>query len=310
MRYFLLLLAIHVSGFAAAEDPLVGLRFVDGQQHRLDDWPGQPVLIMYFCGHCPTAKAWMSSTAVEIGKKIESDHQAAQLVCVTPDLSGESLKAWAATNCSAIAGTALFAFDPVNHMDISTKNISQAELWSDGSRKSINYKSVAESVAEPFKASTAFRYQVNCDLTDSGKAAWWGVERGRPGAFATCAANAKKSPEAKAIVAAVEAVLVAKQDKLVAQAPSLVAYESLEDLCTEGAGLPSLKPASERLRVLRKDKSVAEELKAREIFRVAAKQANSVKPSELKAGIATLTELAARMPTTSYGARALLAIPK
>ena len=310
MRIFLFLLAIHVGGLMAAEDPLMGLRFVDGQQHQLDDWPGQPVLIMYFCGHCPTAKAWMSSTAVDIGKKIESDHQAAQLVCVTPDLSGEALKAWAATNCSAIVGTALFAFDPVNRMDISTKNITQAELWIDGIRKGISYKSVAESVAEPFKASTAFRYNVGCDLSDAGKAAWWGVERGRSGAFAACAANAKKSPEAKAIVAAVETVLVAKQTKLIAEAPSLAAYENLEDLCAEGAGLPSLKPAAERVRVLKKDKAVADELKAREIYRIAVKQANSVKPSEAKAGIATLTELAAKMSTTTYGARASAAIPK
>jgi len=310
MRIVLFLLLIQVGGLVAAEDPLTGFRFVDGQQHQLEDWPGQPVLIMYFCGHCPTAKAWMSSSAVDIGKKIESDHLAAQLVCVTPDLSGEALKTWAATNCSAIAGSALFAFDPANHKDISTKNITQAELWIDGSRKDVNYDKVTESVVEPFKASTAFRYHVDCDLSDAGKAAWWGVERGRPGAFAACAANAKKNPEAKAIVTAVETILVAKQDKLIAEAPSLVAYESLEELCAEGAGLPSLKLAAERLRILKKDKAVANELKAREIYRVAVKQSVSIKPSEAKMGIATLTELAAKMPTTTYGARASAAIPK
>lgn len=308
MRPFLALLALILAPMIAAqEDPLAGFRFVDGQEHRLGDWPGQPVLIMYFCSHCPTAKKWMSTTAVEIGKKIDQDHLAAQLICVTPEFSGEQLKAYAAANCAPILQTALFANDPANRQDISLKNICQAELWIDGTGKDINYNAVADAVAEPFKASTAFLFPVSCELSDQGKAAWWAVERGRPGAFASCVQGQKKSPEAKAIVEAVEKTLLARQEKLVAAEPSMAGYEALEDLCADGAGLPSLKPAAERLRALGKDPALKDELKARDIFRAATKQAAGKKPSDIEAGKANLAQLAQKLPNTVYGQRAAAA---
>lgn len=306
MRPLLLLLLLMVPALAA-EDPLAGFRFVDGQEHRLTDWPGQPVLIMYFCSHCPSAKKWMSTTAVEIGKKIDQDRLAAQLICVTPEFSGEQLKAYAAANCAPILQTALFANDPANRMDISLKNICQAELWIDGAGRGISYNAVSEAVAQPFKASTAFLFPVACELSDQGKAAWWAVERGKPGAFASCVQGQKKNPEAKAIVEAVEKTLLARQEKLIAAEPSMTGYESLEDLCADGAGLPSLKPSAERLRALGKDPALKDELKARDIFRAASKQAAGKKPSEIDAGKANLAQLAQKLPNTVYGQRAAAA---
>lgn len=301
---FALLFTVTTS-LAAAEDPLPTFRFVDGQTHALSDWPGQPVLIMYFCGHCPTAKKWMATTAVKIGTLIEKDRQAAQLICVTPELSGDDLKAYATANCAGIASTALFAHDPANRRNISLKNIAQADLLINGQSRSLNYDAVAEAVAEPFKASTAFRFPVACELTDSGKTAWWNVERGRPGAMAACLKNEKKNPEAKAIVEAVEKTLVAQQEKLVAAAPGMTAYEALEDLCAEGAGMPALKPAADRLKVMAKDPTMKDELKARDIWRAASKQAASPKPSDAAAGKAILSKLAANLPDTVYGKRAI-----
>ena len=303
----LLMLCLAVARLEAAEDLLAGFRFVDGQEHRLTDWPGQPVLVMYFCSHCPTAKKWMSTTAVEIGKKIDQDHLAAQLICVTPEFSGEQLKAYAAANCAPILQTALFANDPANRQNISLKNICQAELWIDGAGKDIGYDTVAAAVAQPFKASTAFLFPVSCELSDQGKAAWWAVERGRPGAFASCVQGQKKSSEAKAIVEAVEKTLVARQEKLVAAEPSMAGYEALEDLCADGAGLPSLKPSAERLRAVGKDPSLKDELKAREIFRTATRQLSSKKGSEVENGKATLAQLAQKLPATMYGQRAAVA---
>lgn len=307
MRYLLALLVL-LAPLYAAEDPLAGLRFTNGQEYRLEDWPGQPVLIMYFCSHCPSAKKWMSTTAVEIGKRIDSDRQAAQLICVTPEFSGETLKNYAKNNCAAIADTVLFANDPANRLDISLKNITQAELWVDGKKRRISYDNLADAISEPFKASTAYRFPLTCELSENGKRAWWAIERGRPGAITACAANSKKNPDAKAIMGVVEPKLIERQNTLLAAASSLATYEALEDLCGEGAGVASLKPAAERLRELKKDKVVADELKARDIYRSASKLAASVKPSEAKSGAATLAELAKRMPQTVYGAKAATAI--
>ena len=303
----LLLLALLLAPILAAEDPLSGFRFTDGQERRLADWPGQPVLIMYFCGHCPSAKQWMSTTAVEVGRMIEKDRLAAQLICVTPEFAGEQLKAYAAANCAPILQTALFAHDPGNRRDISLKNIYRAELWIDGACQTVDQRAVAEAVAEPFKASSAFVFPVSCELSDQGKAAWWAVERGKPGAFAACVQGQKKNPEAKAIVEAVEKSLLARQEKLVTAEPSMAGYEALEDLCADGGGLPSLKPSAERLRALGKDPVLKDELKAREIFRTATKQAAGKKPSEIEAGKATLAQLGQKLPNTVYGQRAAVA---
>ena len=307
MRHVLALLLL-LAPLGAVEDPLKGLQFTNGQEYRLEDWPGQPVLIMFFCSHCPSAKKWMSSTAVEIGKRIDSDRQAAQLICVTPEFSGETLRNYAKTNCAAIANNVLFAHDPANRLNISLKNIAQAELWIDGKPRQISWDRVAETVSEPFKASTAYRFPLTCDLGEEGKTAWWAIERGRPGAITACAAVSKKNPDAKAIMEVVEPKLIERQTTLLAASSSLATYEALEDLCVEGAGVASLKPAADRLRVLKKDKAIADELKARDIYRSAKKLAASVKPSEVKSGAATLAELAKRMPHTVYGAKAAAAI--
>jgi hypothetical protein len=307
MRHLLLALCL-LATLAAEEDPLAGLRFVNGQEYRLSNWPGQPVLIMYFCGHCPNAKKWMSTQAVEIGKRIDSDRQAAQLICVTPELSGEALKNYAKSNCAEIADTALFAHDPANRQNISLKNIAQAELWVDGKKRDVGFDQVTTAVAEPFKTSTAFRFPLSGDLTEKGKAAWWAIERGRPGAIASCFASSKKNADAKAVMAMIEPKLIERQTSLLAGPVTLETYEALENLSAESAGIPSLKPAAEQLREMKKDKTIAEELKARDIYRSAFKQAASVKPSEAKAGAATLAELAKRMPQTVYGAKAAASV--
>lgn len=302
--FTLLLTFTTVTHCSSAEDPLAGFRFVDGQDHRLSDWPGQPVLIMYFCGHCPSARTWMGSQAVEIGKLIESDHLAAQLVCVTPDLAGEALKNYEESVCKAIKGTARFAYDPANRMNISTKNITQAELWIDGAGRKIQYDEVAKAVKDPFRASTAFVFPIACELSSEGKSAWWAVERGRPGALAACVSSAKKNTEAKNIVEAVSKVLLTRQETLLAAPATMTTYEAIEVLCADGGGLPVLKPSAERLRALAKDKTLAPEFKARDIYRNATKQAASVKPTEVTTGKATLAQLALKMPDTVYGQKA------
>jgi hypothetical protein len=297
----LLLLACLVTT-AAAADPLAGLRFLDGRDHALSDWPGQPVLVVYYCSHCPTARKHMATDVQEVGRLIESEHLAAQLICVTPEFDGDALRSYAKTVCPDIAATALFANDPANSESISLNNIYQIRLFHDGAVSQLGPDNLAASIGPTLRAAKAFRYPV-ADLPESAIPAWWLVERGRPGALSSAIKARSKEP-AKTIVAAAEAALTRRQGELVAAPESLATVEGLERLLVDGEGLPSLKPASERLKELLKAPGLKDELKARDLFFACKHQLDSKNPKEQQAAKANLAKLAALFPATTYGQRA------
>lgn len=300
MRTLLLLACL---AFASAADPLEGLRFLDGREHRLTDWPGQPVLVVHFCGHCPGARKTMNTTIQEVGALIESEKLAAQLICITPDFDGDALRSYVQSVCPKISATALFANDPDNVLEISLNNIFQTSLYENGVRSRPQGRGdFMAATTEIFRASKAYRYPI-ADLADNAKDAWWMVERGKPGALAAAIKARTKEP-AKAIVAGVEQVLVKRQETLLAEPESLDTVEALEALLDQGEGLPALKPSAERLKELRKAPALKDELKARDLYAACTQQMDSKNPKEREAGKANLAKVAQKYPDTAYGKRA------
>jgi hypothetical protein len=300
---FALALTLTCALTAAAADPLDGLVFVDGESHRLSDWPGQTVFVVKFCGFCPTARKYMSTDIVRIGELIEKEHLAARLVCQTPDLQNDELKGYIAAACPSIAETALFAYDPINREKISLNNIWQYSLYVAGQEQRGGGGSLVDWVGGAMRASTGFRYPQPAGLSDKGVSAWWAVERETPGAFAACVKAAKRDSDAAAIVESVEGTLVERQNALIGGS-DFATFESLEALLAEGGSLESLKPAKDRLKELAKDKAIKNELKARDIYRQCQELARSNDGKKREAASANLTKLAEMMPDTVYGKRA------
>lgn len=301
MKTFLLLA---LTALACAADPLAGMRFLDGKEHRLSEWPGQTVVVVYFCGHCPRARARMTSDIQTLGDLIEQEHLAAQLVCLTPDHEADALKSYVQSACPRIANTALFAHDPINAKKISLNNIWQGSIFANGKERMLPFDNISAEVSPMLRASTsAYRYPI-ADLPESAKQAWWLIERGRPGALASAIKARAKDPNAKLIVDAVEQVLVKQQEPLLSAPESLDTVEALEALIAQGEGLPALKPASERLKVLMKAPALKDELKARELYLATEDQLQSTKPKEREAGVANRAKIAQKYPDTVYGKRA------
>jgi hypothetical protein len=301
MRTILIALIALTTFAMSAADPLDGLVFIDGQNHRLSDWPGQTVLVVKFCGFCPTARKHMSTEIVQLGEMIEKEHLAARIVCQTPDLQNDELKGYIAAACPTIAETVVFAYDPINSAKISLNNIWQYSLYVDG--QSQRNGAMVESASSAMRASRGFRYPQPEGLSDKGTAAWWAVEREVPGAFAACVKAAKRDSDAAAIVSTVEARLLERQTALL-DGSDFVTFEGLETLLAEGGSLESLKPTKDRLKELSKDKAIKNELKARDIYRQCQELAQSNDEKKREAAMANFTKLGEMMPETVYGQRA------
>lgn len=299
MRVFLVLLAAMVSLVAA--DPFAGLRFTDGKEHSLGEFPGQAVVVVYFCGHCPGARAFMGKDPVAIAALIEGDRLAAQLVCITPDLQGTELTDYIKDAAPALLGTALIAYDPLNPGKIGLQNILQSQLYVDGAPAFLGFDRLLAEAEPVLRASKGWRYPID-GIEGKSRDLWWGVERGKPGALKAALA-AKKDPAVAKILAAVQTKLDQRQDTLVAAPADLATYEQLEALLAEGEGM-ELKPANERIKVLAKDPVIKKELQARTLYRECKRQVMSKKAKEQEAGKANLAQLAAKMPDTVYGKRA------
>jgi len=296
----LLLLCVATLIAAVAADPFAGLRFSDDKARSLDDFPGQAVMVVQFCGHCPSARAFMAKEVVAIAQVIERERLAAQLVCITPDLQGAELIDYITGISPALLDTALVAHDPINTAKIGMQNILQNRLYVESKAQQLPLKGIAQ--AEPaLRAARGWRYPVD-GLEGKPRELWWGVERGRPGALKAMLA-AKKDPAVARIVAAVQAALGKRQEALVAAPADLATYEQLEALLAEGEGL-DLKPAAERLKALSKDPLLKKELQARGLYRECQRQIASKKAKEQEAGKANLAQLGDKMPDTVYGRRA------
>ncbi|MBA3684220.1 MAG: hypothetical protein H0W72_03155 [Planctomycetes bacterium] len=300
MRLYQTAIVLCLTAAAQAADPLAGMRFTDGKTRSLAQYGAQPVAVLYFCGHCPSARAMISKEAVAISAAIERGHLAAQLICVTPDLEGAELVAYMKEAAPALLDKAAVGFDSANPENVSLRNIYQARVFTDGQPRSV---SPAFSEIEPMlRASRAWRYPVD-GLEGQAAEQWWAVERGRTGALKAAIAAAKRDPHAERIVNAARTALTARQQILVDAPIELATVERLEELLAEGAGL-DLKPAADRLKGLLKDPALKHELQARTIWRQCQDQLGSTKPKEREAGTANLAQLAAKLPDTVYGRRA------
>jgi len=300
MRHLLLFACLAT---ICAADPLEGLRFLDGREHRLSEWPGQAVVVVRFCGHCPSARKFMVTEAQPLGELIESEHLAAQLICITPDHDEGALRSYIAAACPKIADTALFAHDPINADGIGLNNILQGTAYVDGREEHVPFAGIIAALGPDLRAAKGYRYPI-ADLPDSAKGPWWLVERGRPGAL-SAAIKARAKEPAKSIVDAVEAVLNKRQEALLTAPETLATVEDIERLLVQGEGLPALKPSSERLKTLLKSPALKDELKAREMFFACKQQLASKNPKEREAAKANAAKVAQKYPETTYGKRAL-----
>jgi hypothetical protein len=301
-----LLLSATVALAGAIDDPLGGAQFSDGKEHALADLADQTTVVIFFCGHCPRAGAFMKNQAKAIHDAIQAQKAPARLIALTPDLSPTELIAWAKERG---LDDAFVGQDTVNQHEIGLNNIFNGTIWRGG--RQVGNLAFGQEAVEQVKAAIAkpdagsHRYQVD-GLSDKGKELWWLVERGRPQALEALM-SARKSKagkdDADKIYAAVEADLGKRQDALVAAEPTLATYEALERLLADAAPI-ALKPAAERLKALGKEAALKPELKAREIFRQCQELKASANPQKAQSGKDGLAELAKRMPTTVYGQKA------
>lgn len=113
---------------AADGDPLASLHFSDGKGRTLDDFPKQSVLVLYFCGHCPTASAYLGNHIKKLYDFIESRKVPVTMVLATPDFPPPEVLALN-KNRRYHMDKALWASDPLNHEGISLNNIYQLHYF-------------------------------------------------------------------------------------------------------------------------------------------------------------------------------------
>lgn len=312
MRTALLLTACCLAALGAADDLLAGVVWTDGKARSRADYPDDSLVVMYFCGHCPRAGAYMNTTAKEIDAAIEKARKPVRLFCITPDLQGADLEGWAKAHgyVGAVVG-----YDPLNREKVSLNNIFQGHIArADGKASRLRFAAedtalVKELCDDP--AAGRPRYAATITLPQVSDL-WWACERERPQAvrnlLAAQAQVARKKDETlkTEVGAVVDAVKAAYERELGVQsaaAPSLAVYEALEAMVSRYDGL-DLKGVVAKLKELGKDKAMKDELAARDVWRQCQKLKASQKRSDQQAYSENMAALAKRWPNTVYGARA------
>ncbi|MBA3698036.1 MAG: hypothetical protein H0W78_04200 [Planctomycetes bacterium] len=290
-----------------AGEPLAGAAFSDGKNRSLSDLGDQTVVVMYFCGHCPRAGAYMRTQAKAIHDVIESEHAPARLVCLTPDLTATELVEW--TKERGLDG-ALVGQDTHNEHQVSTNNIFQSEIYRGGKRIGrLDFApgdvAAVKSLISAKDAGT-FTYPVDGLSDPRATEVWWMVERNKPQAMETLMAARKNKAlkdDAEKIYGVVEASLNKRQDALLAGDVSMATYEGLETLLVQAKPVV-LKPATEKLKELGKDATIKNELKARAIYQQCQEMLAHPNPQKQQAGREGLETLAKKYGDTVYGKKA------
>jgi len=306
-RAVLVLAALVLSCGLHAGDPFATAAFSDGKSRSLNDLGDQTVVVMYFCGHCPRAGAYMRAQAKAIHDAIESQHAPARLVCLTPDLTPGELVEW--TKERGLDG-ALVGQDTRNEHRISTNNIFQSEIYRGGKAVGqLDFKpgdvATVKSLIAAKDAGT-FTYPVDGLSDPRAIEVWWMVERNKPQAMETLMAARKNKAvkdEADKIYAVVEASLTKRQDALLAADASMATYESLETLLAQAKPI-ALKSAADKLKELGKDATIKNELKARAIYQQCQELLAHPNPQKQQAGREGLETLAKKYGNTVYGKKA------
>jgi hypothetical protein len=301
---------LSVAGAATGGDPLASLRFCDGKPRTLDDFQKQSVLVMYFCGHCPRAAAYLGKQTRELYDFIESRKVPVTLVLATPDFPPPEVLALNKDRGYHM-DNALWASDPLNHENISLQNVYQQYYYNGDHRieQSISWNSADQAIEAAFSSAQAgvFRYPVDGLSDATAKDVWWQVERQRPNAVRTLVASAKGRSaaqlELQKVLEVVKASFAQRESDLVAAPVSMATYESLEALLAEAQGL-ELKDAGGRCKALGKAKELKGELDARSAFQQCQAMAASPKPDSQAAAKAGFAQIAKRYPETQYGQRA------
>jgi hypothetical protein len=261
-------------------------------------------LVVFWSGQCPRAAEMMRTIIKDLHDQIEADHLPAVLMCVTPDKKPAELRAYAK---SLGMEQALFFYDPANTRNISLNNIIQMSCCGgDGKAFQINPAKLVEDMKN-LKTKGTYRYPV-AGLTDEKMmAAWWMVERGRPGAIRSLVAAAKKNPdpagEVARIHAAVKKAVDAWQEEFVAMAPSIDAVDKLEWLLREADGM-DLAAVKKRLDEVKRDPSLKVELAARDAYLKCDTLSCSDKTIDQKNAMTGFAQIAKKHPDTVYGKKA------
>ncbi|MBA2480150.1 MAG: hypothetical protein H0V44_05765 [Planctomycetes bacterium] len=313
MRTLIILATCWCATLARGHDAFDGLRFVDGTERSLGSFSGQTIIIASFAGDCPPIATWLGKEAKAIHAWIEQQKLPVTLVLVTPDVPSDRLDDFDREGGYGMAH-ALYAFDPVNREAIGRDNFFQCRLVrADGGVEALPFTGTAQHVRALVTSATAGTYRIDpAGITLAPvKELWWAVERGRPQAIRALVAAAKSGAtpagtEAAAVLERVRALLSARQDGLVAQAPSMSAIENLERFVADADGTDTRR-AQSRLKELRAMKPMKEEERARDIYQQCQRLLDSPKPDQQKSGRTNLAALAAKMPGTAYGAKAAIA---
>ena len=220
---------------------------------------------------------------------------------VTPEVTAAELPAFSK---EFNMESALWASDPANSLNISTKNILQTSFISMGGKADFfeNAGQVKTIMSAP--SGGVFRYAVD-GLTDpKARELWWMVERQKPEAVKVLVSVTKqKSPlgaDATKILAVVKSVFESHETELISGSVTMATYESLEALLTESQGV-ELKKSAVRYKELGKAKELKDELQARSIYRQCQELLVSQKGGAPEAGKANLATLAQKFPNTKYG---------
>jgi hypothetical protein len=288
-------------------DPFTGIRFTDGKARSIADLGDQTVVMVYFCGHCPSAAKFMRTQAKTAHDLIEERKVPMQLVCVTPDLTPQDLVEWTKSNGLE---NALVGQDTLNPYKVGLQNILQERDYRGG--KQVRVSGFGNAFSDDVRGYLdkgnvgTFRYPLDGLTEDKARTLWWMVERDRPQAMEMLVAARKNKAlkdDAEKIYAVVEASLVKRQDALLAADISMATYEGLETLLTQAKPI-ALKPATEKLKELGKDATIKTELKARAIYQQCQELLAHPNPQKQQAGREGLETLAKKYGETVYGKKA------
>lgn len=199
---------------------------------------------------------------------------------------------------------ALWASDPANSKNISTKNIMQQYKISPGGKEG-NFRNLSDvKTAMSGPSGGTHRFSVE-GLTDpKAQELWWMVERQKPESIKTLVAVAKQKStlgsDATKILAVVKPTFENRETELVGAPATMQTYEELETLLTESQGI-ELKKASLRYKELTKAKELKDDIQARSIYRQCEELLTSPKAGAPEAAKANLATLAKKFPDTKYG---------
>lgn len=304
---FVLMLSIGVIASShAADDVLANLQFSDGISRTQNDFAGQNVVIIHFCGHCPGSRGALTGDYKKEADWANAEHISAWVIAITPDLDPAALEA---LKKEAGLESMLLAFDSSNRMDISTKNTLQFELISaDGTLSRPRERKLQDTITAA-EAKQASKPLIIVDgLTDENIiTAWWAFERGTPGALKALVGVSKRKghiqEQAQAIVTSAQTYFDAETAHV---SDDLAGFERLEFMITRFDGLDT-KTAKTKAVALAKDAALKPEIKARDLYRKCQAMIASNRTKDQEQGKAGMGQIAEAMPDTVYGKKAAAA---